>query len=200
MQFPLNLSESDYRPEAAAAASGRFIVISGCSGGGKSSLIDELSRRGYATVGEPGRQVIREQNAIGGDATPKGNVSRFLELTISRHMHLMTAFAARKEPEIVFFDRSIVDQLGGFGAVIPDHLERAAQLFRYGQIFLVPPWQENFRNDVERTHSFADALTHYEGSLRVYTRFGYSPILIPKASIEQRADFVLSNLGRAPKS
>jgi predicted ATPase len=113
-------------------------------------------------------------------------------------MHLMTLLAACKGPDNVFFDRSIVDQLAGFGAVIPDHLERAAQLFRYGQIFLVPPWEENFRNDVERTHSFADALAHYEGSLKAYARFGYSPILIPKAPIEQRADFVLSKLARTP--
>ena len=192
----MSIAESDYRPEAVTGAADRFVVISGCSGGGKSSLVEELARRGYATVPEPGRQVIREQNAIGGDATPTGNVSRFLELTISRSMHQMTTLAARNETDFVFFDRSIVDQLSGFGVVIPDHLERAAQIFRYGRIFLVPPWQENFRNDTERTHSFAEALAHYEASLKTYARFGYAPVLVPKMSIAKRADFVLAELGR----
>jgi predicted ATPase len=32
-----------------------FVVISGCSGGDKSTLLIELGRRGYATVEEPGR-------------------------------------------------------------------------------------------------------------------------------------------------
>jgi predicted ATPase len=30
-----------------------FVVISGCSGGGKSTLLSELQRRGHAVVEEP---------------------------------------------------------------------------------------------------------------------------------------------------
>jgi predicted ATPase len=33
-----------------------FIVISGCSGDSKSTLLAELARRGFATVVEPGRR------------------------------------------------------------------------------------------------------------------------------------------------
>jgi predicted ATPase len=36
----------------------RFVVISGCSGGGKSTLLAELARRGYRTVEEPGRRIV----------------------------------------------------------------------------------------------------------------------------------------------
>jgi AAA domain len=39
----------------------RFVVISGCSGGGKSTLLIELGRRGYATVEEPGRRIVKEE-------------------------------------------------------------------------------------------------------------------------------------------
>jgi predicted ATPase len=35
----------------------RFVVISGCSGGGKSTLLAELGRRGHAVVEEPGRRI-----------------------------------------------------------------------------------------------------------------------------------------------
>jgi predicted ATPase len=34
------------------------VVISGCSGGGKSTLLAELARRGYGVVEEPGRRII----------------------------------------------------------------------------------------------------------------------------------------------
>jgi hypothetical protein len=37
-----------------------FVVISGCSGGGKSTLLDELGRRRYAVVAEPGRRIVQE--------------------------------------------------------------------------------------------------------------------------------------------
>jgi ABC-type lipoprotein export system ATPase subunit len=47
-----------------------YVVISGCSGGGKSTLLSELVNRGYSVVLEPGRQIVKEQTAIGGDALP----------------------------------------------------------------------------------------------------------------------------------
>ena len=34
-------------------------VISGCSGGGKSTLLMELARRGHAVVDEPGRRIVQ---------------------------------------------------------------------------------------------------------------------------------------------
>ena len=43
-----------------------FIVISGCSGRGKSTLISELAALGYSYVAEPGRKIVKEQYAIGG--------------------------------------------------------------------------------------------------------------------------------------
>jgi len=33
--------------------SDRFVVLSGCSGGGKSTLLAELARRGHSVVEEP---------------------------------------------------------------------------------------------------------------------------------------------------
>jgi predicted ATPase len=48
----------------------RFVVLSGCSGGGKSTLLIELGRRGYATEEEPGRRVVKEEMLGGGLALP----------------------------------------------------------------------------------------------------------------------------------
>src|ERR1700730_15527752 len=38
-----------------------FVVMSGCSGGGKSTLLTELGRRGYMTVEEPGRRIVKDE-------------------------------------------------------------------------------------------------------------------------------------------
>jgi predicted ATPase len=47
----------------------QFVVISGCSGGGKSTLIAELGRRGYPVVEEPGRRIVKEELASGGSVS-----------------------------------------------------------------------------------------------------------------------------------
>src|SRR5271163_1684267 len=133
--------EDDYDPGRVAGKSRQFIVLSGCSGGGKSSLLAELACRGFATYEEPGRQVVKEQLLIGGDALPWANADLFLELTISRSIHHLVQ-AARSDA-IAFFDRGIIDQLGGYGArglEIPSHFRRAAEQFRYCETaFFVPP-------------------------------------------------------------
>ncbi|WP_342236107.1 AAA family ATPase, partial [Inquilinus sp. OTU3971] len=48
----------------------RFVVISGCSGGGKSTLLAELGRRGHEVVEEPGRRIVKQERETGGRALP----------------------------------------------------------------------------------------------------------------------------------
>jgi predicted ATPase len=48
----------------------RLVIISGCSGGGKSTLPAELRRRGHAVVEEPGRRTVKEELGSGGSALP----------------------------------------------------------------------------------------------------------------------------------
>ena len=55
--------EDDYQPRLIAEKTDRLVVLSGCSGGGKSSLLTELGRRGFGAFEEPGRQVVKEQIA-----------------------------------------------------------------------------------------------------------------------------------------
>ena len=50
--------------------SDHFFVVTGGPGAGKTSLITELARRGFHTIPESGRAVIREDMQSGGDALP----------------------------------------------------------------------------------------------------------------------------------
>ena len=60
-----------------------FVIISGCSSGGKSTLLDELARRGHATVPEPGRRVVREEQASGGTALPWADTRAFVDRIVA---------------------------------------------------------------------------------------------------------------------
>lgn len=174
------------------------MVVSGCSGGGKSSLLAEMARRGYAIRPEPGRQIVQEQSAIGGDAVPWNDVPGFVELCVARGKSFH-ATAARSE-QWVLFDRSIVDAvsaLARLGLPVPPHLRDALQRYRYaGTVFMTPPWAELFENDRERRHSFADAVAEYEWLLNSYPAQGYQIELIPKVGIAERAEFLEQRLGR----
>jgi len=155
--------EDTYQPSLVETAADHLVIISGCSGGGKSTLLAELARRGHPAYEEPGRQVVKEQLYIGGDALSWADAGRFIELTISRTMHNM--ILAARTGRLTFFDRGIVDQIAGgeqTGLPVPEPLREASRRFRcHRSVFMAPPWPEIFRNDAERRHDFEQAAASY---------------------------------------
>jgi predicted ATPase len=175
----------------------KLVVVSGCSGGGKSSLLNEMAARGYQVHPEPGRQIVKEQLSIGGDGVPWANTVKFAELCVSRAMFLYNT--ARPTDKPVLFDRSIIDNVTGLrelGYPVAPYLDEAVRRYRYARrVFMTPPWAELFANDPERRHSFADAQAEYEWLVPAYRAHGYDVVLIPKVSVRERADFLEEQLG-----
>lgn len=189
--------EDGYAPGAVEAARNYYVVISGCSGAGKSSLLRELADRGYRVFTEPGRQIVKEQNFIGGEGIPSKDVYKFVELCLSRSMHNM--ITAATTTSYVFFDRSIIDNFSGLEQMkvgVPAHIIKAVQTFRYSKkVFITPPWPEMFRNDSERIHTYDDAVAEYDTLLPTYQRLGHELVFLPKVSVPERVDFILRELG-----
>jgi len=175
-----------------------LVVLSGCSGGGKSSLLAEMARRGYPIKPEPGRQIVKEQSYLGGDAVPWGDVAKFVELCVARGTYFYNTAHPTEKP--VLFDRSIVDAVASLprlGLPVPPHLRNALQRYRYASVvFMTPPWEELFESDRERRHSFSDAVAEYEDLLESYPANGYAVELLPKIALAERADFLERRLDR----
>jgi predicted ATPase len=175
----------------------RLVVLSGCSGGGKSTLLAEMASRGYQVYPEPGRQIVKEQLSIGGDGLPWENSHKFAELCVSRALFFYNTAVPVDKP--VLFDRSIVDNISGMERIgIPMHqsLQVALQRYRYARrVFMVPPWKELFAHDAERRHSFEDAEAEFVSLQKAYTALGYEVMLIPKGTPGERASFLERQFG-----
>ena len=89
----------------------RFVIISGCSGGGKSTLLGELDRRGYAVVEEPGRRIVLEEIRGNGSALPWVDMNAFLHRAIE--LALADRALANALKGWVFFDRGLIDAASG---------------------------------------------------------------------------------------
>ena len=174
--------------------SDRFIVLSGCSGGGKSTLLEELCRRGHAVVEEPGRRIVQQELATGGSALPWLDIATFARRAIA--MALADRQAMQDHPGLVFFDRSLIDaalalEAGGGDPV----LASLAAEHRYNRlVFLTPPWPEIYAGDPERRHGFDAAVAEYGRLEKAYPALGYEVIILPKVPVAERADVVLAHL------
>jgi predicted ATPase len=135
--------------------------------------------------------------AIGGRAVPWIDPNLFAELMLA--WELSSYRAAYHQTGCVFFDRGVPDVVGYLRLLrlpVPEHMQRAAQTFRYNQrVFVAPPWQEIFCQDRERKQDFDEAVRTYDALVATYTEFGYELVELPRATVDGRATFVLDNAG-----
>jgi len=178
----------------------KLIVISGCSSGGKSTLLSALKKDGYTVVSEIGREIVKEQLAIRHGITPWQQPKEFCELLIHRSInaYFTAKYLSPPKEKVVFFDRSFLDGVSYYQSL---NIETAHQydwaihkLKFYPIVFMAPPWKELFRLDAERRHSFEDALSEYARLIDSYSRYGYTTIVLPKTSVKKRIAYILEHL------
>lgn len=176
-----------------------FYVITGGPSSGKTTLIEELNRRGFFSVEDSARKIIQEEMALGGKALPEDNLGRRIEKMIVRSIETYQK-ALKERPGTTFFDFGVLDFIGyayRTRTPISEELHRTALSLVYNKkVFVAPPWEEIFCQDAERKQAFEEALEVYDAILKIYSDHGYEIIEIPKASVESRADFVISQIAK----
>ena len=173
-----------------------FVTISGCSSGGKSTLLVELRRRGFATIDEPGRRIVVEELERGGRALPWVDALAFLRRAID--VSLADRAAADACARWVFFDRGLIDAAAALEHLTGEPaIESLGRVYRYNKrVFLAPPWPEIYTLDHERRHDFSQAVVEYNRLVAVYPSLGYEILILPKVSVAERADWILASLAR----
>lgn len=165
-------------------------MISGCSGGGKSTLLEELARRGYAVVREPGRRIIADVRAGRDGALPWDDPAGF-----ARHALAMSVADHQVARGLTFFDRGVVDAAVAAAATGGGSAAAEVAAYRYDHLFLAAPWPEIYGDDPDRRHPFANALADYHRVAAAWRDAGYDATTLPRDTVAARADFVLETLG-----
>jgi predicted ATPase len=183
-----------FLPRKTMSQMDNFVTISGCSGGGKSTLLAELQRRGFATIDEPGRRIVAEELNCGGTALPWLDAVAFARRAIE--VSLADRATADAGARWVFFDRGLIDACAALEHLTGERvLQKLGPVCRYNKrVFLTPPWPEIYATDPARRHSLAEAVAEYDRLVSVYPSLGYDIHVLPKVSVAERADWVLASL------
>lgn len=157
-----------------------FVVISGCSGGGRSTLLAELVRRGFPVVIEAGRRLPEEERAGVEDALSRVNAEAF-----DRRALAMSFADYNAAIGLTFFDRGIVDAAVAITARGGAQPAAAIAHYRYDRVFIAPPEPEICEND-DRRHSLETALPDFElskGHMPTPATMAFSCPAIPLPSV-----------------
>src|SRR5262245_9869042 len=170
------------------------VLITGGPGVGKTTLLDELGARGYATVAESARAIISERLARG--QSPRPDPVAFAQEILRRDTEKYHAHSG--ESGWVFFDRGVVEALAMLHEAAPlsaSELDAALRSYRYhSHVFVLPPWKDIYTTDAERDHPFSWA-EHVHGQLvQWYRSCAYTLHEVPRIPVAARAEFVLRTL------
>lgn len=175
----------------------RHIVLSGCSGGGKSTLLAALGARGVRTVPEPGRRIVERALRGDGGTLPSDDLAGFAReaAALSRRDRLAHPTG------LTVFDRSVVDAAVALRHATGEPLEATLRDDPpYDDpVFLVPPWPNIYRQDRERTHGLREAIEEYERLLKAYAALGYRTVILPQVPVRERVEQVLGELEASRK-
>lgn len=170
------------------------IVVTGGPGGGKTTLLSALAKRGYDVVPESARSIIKERLAAG--LSPRPAPTCFgLEILRSDIQKYRAAIAFDHS---VFFDRGVLDalyMLDAERALTVSEIAQYVHQFPYNKVvFLLPPWEQIYGTDSERDQSFEESIAVFEGMKKWYSQWNYEILEVPRTNINERVSFILQSL------
>lgn len=160
------------------------IVLTGGPCSGKTTTIKELENRGFPVIHEAARKVISKNKNL-----PLIEFQRkVFEIQLEQEKS--------KSDEIVFLDRGILDGVAYLRIglrYIPQFLDSYDFRNKYDHVFLLERFPlvldgerlESNDNEAENIHNHI---------FQAYSDYGYSPIRVPRMSIEERINFILNNI------
>lgn len=146
---------------------------------------------------EAARKIIKEQLNLKSNKVPWLDNHAFSKLVISQQIKDYNDALA----DVVFYDRAIPDVIAYLNYYKQQmHLDEFlvhADKYRYSnKVFLLPPWQEIYEKDEERTETFEESALINEELIKSYKALNYEIIEVPFDNSTERAKFILEQTSR----
>ncbi len=173
-----------------------YYVLTGGPGTGKTTLLNHLSEYGFHCIPEVARQIIKDQVLNRGSALPWANKAEYARLMWEESLKEYER-SILNENRFVFFDRGLLDSICYMEMEnLPMTIAQFEILKKplYHKIFILPPWEEIYVTDSERKQTWEEAQYTFDYMRKLYLKYGYEVIEIPKMDIELRVKFILENL------
>ncbi|MDT0293091.1 ATP-binding protein [Mesonia ostreae] len=176
-------------------AKAQKILLIGGPGTGKSTIINRLEQMGYHCLSEISREIILTAQKEGTEQLFLTQPLRFSELLLEGRIKQHQK-ADQLAANYVFIDRGIPDITAYLDLArdkYPVLFDDANVEYKYDQVFILPIWEAIYISDNERYEDLEEAKKIQQQLIKTYTQLGYDLIEVPKSSVEQRVEFILTN-------
>jgi predicted ATPase len=172
------------------------ILLIGAPSAGKTSVLNRLQQQGFLCFEEISRQVtqnardegivhlFKTQPLLFSQRLLEGRIKQFLSAKRSRQTQ---AFIDRGLPDITAY-------LDMVKIAYPQNFIDTNRQYRYDKVFWFPLWKNIYISDAERYEDFEMAKNIENHLIQSYKSLDYELITMPRSSVDQRVDFILSYL------
>ena len=162
------------------------MALTGGPGTGKTTLAEELGRRGFAVAHESGRAVVVDHPEFARPDRSPDQDRRFAALVLERDRSTLAWATGQSAP--VVFDRSPIDaaDAGANSRALAGTLRFAAP------IALLPVWPAIFTTDAQRRWTLADARAIEGRVVENHRGLGHSLVTVPTGPSAERADWLIA--------
>ncbi len=171
----------------------KFIITGGpCCG--KTSVINELKRRGFEVIPEAAEKIISGKFFEDGGSYKDSHKNNFIEFQrkiFDLQVEMESAFSSG----IAFLDRSAVDGLAYFDFMNVEcpFKQEIIDYFSADKIFVLDLLDNFERTEIRKETSEEGKIIH-DLIQKNYSQLGHEIIFVPAMPISERVDFILSKL------
>lgn len=171
-----------------------MIVITGGPSVGKSTLLNELRKSGFAVVPEQATEVIKE-----GKILPWENRDLFQREVLRRQLEAEAPFHDSKDT--VFVDRGVFDGEAYYqcDGIEPPSVFKELSAMQYSKVLLLEPLGV-FVQDGIRFENMEFTVLITQVLHEVYSEKGFEVIRTPAETVQRRLQFALSSIGERSRT
>ncbi len=164
-------------------------VITGAPCTGKTTVINELSKQGYKTMGESSRAALERHPQLRASVASNDDVVKLQRIILDTQIKSEAELGG---DETVFLDGGIPSGIA-FCRVKriepPDELIYASRKIKYDAVFVMDRLPL-YETDESRQQTESQSVKLQELIFEVYSELGYSPIKVPAMSPQERVEFI----------
>lgn len=172
------------------------IVLIGGPGTGKTTVLNELKKRGFSCMEEVSREVTLQAQKDGIDQLFLTEPLLFSEKLFEGRIKQFLD-AEKSSEKVIFFDRGIPDvhaYMDFFNTKYPPIFKEKSREHQYTKLFIFSPWEAIYTSDNERYETFEQSQKIDSFLRNAYEELGYKLIAVPFGNVTERTDFILNSI------